>query len=260
MLRTMLLGGMIMTFLQAGPAVAATGFLDRALTLDGEVHRYQVFVPLAFTPERTWPVVLFLHGSGERGRDGLRQTQVGLPAAIRWERDRMQAIVVMPQLPPGRTWTERMADLAMAALDSAVAEFQGDPQRLYLTGMSLGGYGTWHLAAEHPVVFAALAPVCGGIVPPAGRATSVVQMPATVGADDPYAEAARRIGSTPTWIFHGADDPVVPAEESRRMHGALQAVGNDARYTEYPGVGHASWEQAYGEADFWTWLLAQRRR
>jgi predicted peptidase len=101
--------------------------------------------------------------------------------------------------------------------------------------------------------------VCGGIVPPTGRPTSAVQLPATAGSADPYAAAAALIGATPTWIFHGADDPVIPPAESRRMAEALEAAGGDVRYTEYPGVGHGAWDPAYGEADLWTWLFAQRR-
>ncbi len=262
MKRRLLAGGLIMMLFNAAVTAAgghATGFLDRTLTQDGRAHRYQVYVPPDFTPDRTWPVILFLHGSGERGDDGLRQTQVGLPAAIRWSRDRFAAIVVMPQLPAGCTWTGDMAEMALATLEAAVAEFHGDADRLYLTGLSLGGYGTWLLAAEHPGKFAAVAPVCGGVVPPPGGATSVVQLPATVGLADPYAETARLVGATPTWIFHGADDTVIPVSESRRMAAALRAAGNEAHFTEYPGVGHGAWDPAYGDQDFWAWLFAQNR-
>jgi predicted peptidase len=263
MKRRLLAGGLIMMLFNAAVTAAggnATGFLDRTLTQDGHTHRYQVYVPADFAPDRAWPVILFLHGSGERGDDGLRQTQVGLPSAIRWSRERFAAIVVMPQLPGGCTWTGDMAAMAMATLETAVAEFHGDEDRLYLTGLSLGGYGTWLLAAEHPGKFAAIAPVCGGIVPPPGGVSSVTQLPSTVGAADPYAAAAALIGKTPTWIFHGADDPVIPPSESRRMAAALQAVGNEARFTEFPGVGHGAWDPAYGNAELWAWLFAQRRR
>ena len=263
MKRWLSLGGLLMVLIHAASGAAggsATGFLDRTLTLDGRDHRYQVYVPSDFMPDRAWPVILFLHGSGERGDDGLRQTQVGLPAAIRWNRERFAAIVVMPQLPADLTWTGDMAEMAMAALEAAVAEFRGDEDRLYLTGLSLGGYGTWLLAAEHPGKFAAIAPVCGGVVPPPGGKTSVVQLPATVGLADPYAETARLVGATPAWIFHGADDTVIPPSESRRMADAMRAAGNEARFTEFPGVGHAAWDPAYGSAELWDWMFAQVRQ
>lgn len=262
MRRWLLAGGLLMTLFNAAITAAggaATGFLDRTLTQDGRVHRYQVYVPSDFTPDRAWPVILFLHGSGERGDDGLRQTQVGLPSAIRWSRERFEAIVVLPQLPADRTWTGDMAEMAMAALDAAVAEFHGDENRFYLTGLSLGGYGTWALAAAHPGKFAAIAPVCGGVVPPPGRVSSVTQLPLTLGAADPYAVTAALIGKTPTWIFHGADDTVIPPSESRRMAEALKAAGNEARFTEFPGVGHGAWDPAYGSAELWAWMFAQQR-
>ncbi len=262
MKRWLLAGGLIMTLFNAEVTAAggnATGFLDRTLTQDGQVHRYQVFVPADFTPDRAWPVILFLHGSGERGDDGMRQTQVGLPSAIRWSRERFEAIVVMPQLPAGCTWTGDMAEMAMASMEAAIVEFHGDADRLYLTGLSLGGYGTWLLAAEHPGKFAAIAPVCGGVVPPPGGVSSVTQLPATVGATDPYARIAALVGATPTWIFHGSDDTVIPPSESRQMAAALRAASNEARFTEFPGVGHGAWDQAYGSAELWAWMFAQQR-
>ncbi|HYI09590.1 MAG TPA: prolyl oligopeptidase family serine peptidase [Thermoanaerobaculia bacterium] len=147
----------------------------------------------------------------------------------------------------------------MRALDASVKEFNGDPDRVYLTGLSLGGFGVWHLALAHPDRFAALVPICGGVVP-AGSATSVRQSPLTTHAKDPHAFTAQKLKHIPTWIFHGADDPVVVPEASRKIHEALKAVGGDVRYTEYEGAGHNSWDRAYGEEQLWMWLLAQRRR
>lgn len=236
-----------------------TGFLNRTLR-DGEItRRYVVYVPPGWSPDRTWPVILFLHGAGERGADGLRQTQVGLGSAIRWSPERFPAIVVFPQARPDTRWLGDEARFALDALDHAMAEFRSDPDRTYLTGLSMGGYGVWHLALANPGRFAAIVPVCGGIVKP-DTAQSVRRSPLTEGVPDPYAFVAERLKQVPTWIFHGADDDIIPASESRRMHEELQRRGAPVRFTEYPGVGHGSWDSAYGERELWTWLFEQRRR
>jgi len=229
-----------------------TGFLDRTVNVAGTEYKYQVFAPDNWTKKQKWPVILFLHGAGERADDGLIQTEVGIGTAIRRGRSRFPAIVVMPQCRKDMWWADSMADVAMAALAAAQKEFHGDPDRTYLTGLSMGGYGTWYLAGKYPGKFAAIAPICGGIlVPDKARAQS---------PDDnsPYTEAAKKIGPrTPVWIFHGGDDPVVPVTESRRMNEAMKALGGEVHYTEYPGVGHNSWEKAYAEAEFITWMLSK---
>ncbi len=234
-----------------------TGFLDRTVRVDGVAYPYVVYVPRDWTPEHTWPVILFLHGAGERGNDGHRQTQIGLGSAIRAMPERIPALAVFPQAPVEERWLGLPAEAAMSALDHAIAEFRGDRSRLYLTGLSLGGFGTWHLALAHPNTFAALVPVCGGIVPH-GSATSVQQSPLNADASDPYKFTAEYLRHIPVWIFHGADDPVILPSESQKMHDALRNAGGDVRYTEYPGVGHNAWEPAYREAELWTWLFQQR--
>ena len=239
----------------APAASPETGFLNRKIAVDGTESRYVVYVPSDWNVARAWPVVLFLHGAGERGTDGLIQSEVGLGSAIRRHADRFPAVVVMPQCADDVWWTApAMQALALAALDAAVREFHGDPARVYLTGLSMGGYGTWAIAANNPGRFAALAPVCGGIRRPARL--GIDENASTAG--DPYAEAARKVGRTPIWIFHGGADDTVPVSESRRMAEALKAAGNAARYTEYEGVGHNSWDKAYDEAEFARWLFAQR--
>ena len=244
-------------------AAIQTGFLDRSVTIDGVAYRYQVFVPADYTPDRKWPVALFLHGSGERGDDGLHQTSVGLPAAIRNERARFPLVVVMPQLRANMRWHGVMDAMAMKALDAAMAEFHGDPQRVYLTGLSIGGQGTWLLAAAHPGRFAAIAPVCGFLrlkddddVPdPADDAQLTREFPEALAAD-PSAAFARRIGKLPVWIFHGTLDDVVPALNARRMDVAMRAQGGEVRYSEYPDANHNSWDHAYSEAELVPWLLS----
>jgi predicted peptidase len=230
-----------------------TGFLDRTVAVAGTEYKYQVFVPDNWTPKKKWPVILFLHGAGERGDDGLVQTEVGIGTAIRRYRSRVPAIVVMPQCRKDAWWaSDAMGDVAMAALAQEQKEFHGDPQRVYLTGLSMGGYGTWYLAGQYPGKFAAIAPICGGILmPDLARKQSPDHM-------KPYTEAASKIGKfTPVWIFHGGDDPVVPPSESQRMAAAMKALGGEVKYTEYPGVGHNSWEKAYAEPELFIWMLSK---
>lgn len=233
-----------------------TGFLNRTTKLTNQ--RYVVYVPRDWTPSRKWPVILFLHGAGERGNDGLRQTQVGIGTTIRFAPERVPAIVVFPQAPSEERWIGATADAAMQALDEATSEFSGDANRTYLTGLSLGGYGVWHLALAHPDRFAALVPICGGIVP-AGSATSVRQSPLTMDAKDPYAFTAQKLKHIPIWIFHGADDTVVLPSESHKMAEALRNAGNDVRATIDEGVGHNAWDPAYGNEEMWRWMFQQVR-
>ncbi len=232
-----------------------TGFLDRTVPLGGKPVRYQVYVPFDYTGKREWPVILFLHGAGERGTDGLRQTQVGLGSAVRLWADRFPAIIVMPQAPSESIWRGTVADMSLAALDQATMEFRGDRSRTYVIGLSMGGYGAWTLALKQPTRFAAIVAVCGGVLPP-GHFT---ELDAGLKGKDPYAELAQRLGGTPAWLFHGAQDSLVPAEESRRIHRAFNQAGHSINYTEYPDVGHESWDPAFADPMLWTWLFQQRR-
>jgi predicted peptidase len=246
----------VVTILGAGSALCAkpheTGFLNRKVTSQGTEYRYVVYVPDGWDKHKKWPVVLFLHGSGERGEDGLIQSEVGLGGAIRRHIERYPAVVVMPQCRDKVWWADpAMESQVLAALDAAMKEFNGDPSRVYLTGLSMGGYGTWSIAAGHPGRFAALVPVCGGIRRP--DAGAVQEGPA-----DPYAETAKKIGATPVWIFHGNADQSVPVGESRKMEAALKANSGNVKYTEYEGVGHNSWDKAYSEAELPAWLFAQK--
>lgn len=236
-----------------------TGFLDRTVTLEGGEYRYQVYVPSSYTPSHRWPIILFLHGAGERGRDGLIQAHVGLGAAIRQSPTRYPAIVVFPQAPNDSLWVGATARAAMSALEKTEKEFQTDPDRVYLTGLSMGGNGTWYLAYRSPSRFAAIAPICGWVSPfsPWVRNVETV-VPADAGP--PFEALARRLSGVPVWIFHGEQDGAVPVGESRQAAAALTSIGAAVQYSELPGTGHNSWDAAYGSTKFATWLFNQKRK
>jgi predicted peptidase len=235
-----------------------SGFLERTIPAGSRVRRYSVYVPPGFDPAVRWPVILFLHGSGERGDDGRLPATVGLGEVIRSSGLPFPAIVVFPQAPTDGRWLEETANLAMAALEQSLSEFNGDRERIYLTGLSMGGYGAWHLALSNPDRFAALAIVCGGLL--THRVTTAVRRsPLIEGTGDPYRFVANALRLIPAWIFHGKEDPVIPVVEGRRMAEALRESGGNVRYTEYEGVGHPSWERAYREPELWNWLFGQRR-
>jgi predicted peptidase len=235
-----------------------TGFLDRTVAVNGATYRYEVYVPSEYAGSTTrWPVILFLHGAGERGPDGLQQTNVGIASAIRGAPARYPAIVVMPQVPADSVWIGAPAQAAMAALDQTLAEFRTDPDRVYLTGLSLGGNGTWNLAYRSPERFAAIAPICAFVTPIPRLQGSRAIVPADSG--EAFAALARRLGRLPTWIFHGEIDPVVAVGESRRAADALKAAGGNVRYTEFLGGGHNVWDGTYASPQFQEWLFAQRR-
>lgn len=232
--------------------VAAAGhFLARAVNVDGLERPYQVWVPDAYDASRKWPAILFLHGAGERGGDGVKQTKVGLGAALRDGKVEAPAIIVFPQCPANDRWTGPLGqEIAIAALDRTEREFSVDRQRVALTGLSMGGAGAWTLAAKHPRRWSALAPVCGYIHRP--PSVPGVDKPST----EPFTEFARRLPRIPIWIFHGTDDPVVPVTESRGMAGAL---GVRAGYTEFAHTGHNAWDPAYQTTHVIQWLIEQRR-
>lgn len=229
-----------------------TGFLNRKILIKATTWKYQVYVPEEWSAHQRWPVILFLHGSGERGTDGLDQTQVGLPSAIRAHPERWPFLVVMPQVPyVHHRWTDPdMMTVATSALDATINELKGDPQRVYLTGISLGGYGTWEVARVYPHRFAAVVPVCGGIYwPYAPERRAQPDLP------EQYAHA---LGRTPVWMFHGADDPVVSPRQSEVMYDAIRANHGDVRLWEYANWQHNVWEKAYTEPELPRWLLAHR--
>ena len=249
---------MLLMLLQlASVQTVQTGFLDRTVSVAGQSYHYQVYVPADYASQPSWPAILFLHGAGERGSDGLLQTNVGLAPAIRQNPSRYPAIVVFPQVPRDSQWVGVPADMAVAALQQTMREFHVDPKRVYLTGLSMGGHGTWYVAYRHPELFAAVVPICGWIrdfpqfrgSQPVVPGDSAQVMPLLV----------QKLGKTPIWIFHGEVDQVVNVNGSREPAAALKAAGADVRYTELLGLNHNSWDAAYGSDEFVKWLFAQHR-
>ncbi len=236
-----------LTLAAPGPQAAGqtqAGFLYKTLTLDGEKYAYAVFVPPEYTPERAWPVILFLHGSGERGDDGFKQTQIGISTMIRRNYRRVPAIVVMPQCRERQAWPGPMSEMALKCVEQTSRDYRLDPQRIYLTGLSLGGQGAWHLAAELPGRFAAVVPVCG--FAEWGESTGVAE------------KLAGRLTDVPIWCYHGTADEAVPVEKTREMARLIKAGGGDIRYTEVPGGPHNVWDVAYADDAMWDWLFQQR--
>lgn len=237
--------------LAPGASARETGFLDRTVSVDGKAYAFQVYVPRVLPAGRP-PVILTLHGAGERGSDGLFQTEVGLAGAIRRHPDRWPAIAVFPQAPANTLWQALPARVAMAALAQTEKEFGTDPDRVYLLGLSMGGNGTWYLASNNPDRFAAIVPVCG-------FAGSFRGLPPLVPGPDPYAALAAKVARLPVWIVHGDADSVVPVDESRKMAAALKALGARVTYRELPGVNHNSWDPGFDDEALPPWLFAQRR-
>src|SRR5256714_7515530 len=235
-----------------------TGFLDRNVTVGGRAYHYEVYVPADYQTKAIWPAILFLHGAGERGSDGLLQTNVGLAPAIRQNPSRYPAIVVLPQAPRDSQWVGTPADMAVAALQQTMREFHVDPARVYLTGLSMGGHGTWYIAYRHPEMFAAVVPICGWIREFAMFRGSVP----VISGDSAQVMTllAQRLGKIPIWIFHGEVDQVVNVNGSREPAAALKAAGADVRYTELLGLNHNASDAAYGSDEFVKWLFAQQRR
>lgn len=247
-------------------AFADTGFLDRQVTIKGTAYRYQVYVPPDFNPSQKWPVIVFLHDNGGRGVDGLSQTKTGLASVIRRDRVRVPAIVVFPQAHPGSRWSNpAMQEQVLASLDATAKEFNGDADRFYLMGYSMGGQGVLRLASRWPDRFAALVDISGTVIAKSPSATNEqvaldVQTHPFLNAPDLYRALAQLIRFTPIWVFHGDTDASVPVEQSRQLISALRSAGAAVRYTEYSGADHSIEERALSEPELLTWLLSQTRK
>lgn len=239
------------------PQRASGEFVERSIDVVGTRHDYQVFVPATRAGERKPAVIVFLHGSGERGSDNQKQTQVGIGAYVRAHLDDFPAIVVFPQAPEDTEWSQD-ADMVFAQLDAATREFGGDVDRTSLTGLSMGGFGTWDLALRAPDRFAALVPVCGGLIQPERPSMNVGGLASGPAA---YTTVAQRLRDMPVRMFHGAKDDVVLPADDRKLIAAFHAAGApDAQYTEFPEANHNSWDDTYLRTpSLWTWLFAQHR-
>jgi poly(3-hydroxybutyrate) depolymerase len=231
-----------------------TGFLNRTLQFHGAAYHFQVYLPEGFQRDdhKQWPIILFLHGRGERGAEGMWQTQIGLPSAVRDHPERWPFIIVIPQCPQLHYWTDPdMQMMAMATLDQETDEFHADPSRTYLTGLSLGGYGAWELARSYPRRWAAIAIAAGGVfwsyAPERWKELSTLPE-----------QYARAVGRTPVWIFHGSLDPIVPVREDELMYEAFKASNGHIRFWIYQGLSHDCWFRAFNEPDVPRWLLAHR--
>jgi predicted peptidase len=212
-------------------------------TLNAQLN-YLLFLPkdYAAKSQKRWPLMLFLHGAGERGSDIWKVTTHGPPKIVAQRAD-FPCILVSPQCPDEEIWSN---DVLLGLLDYITRTYAVDTHRVYLTGLSMGGYGTWSLGLAHPDRFAAIVPICGG-----GDLITVLL------ARKDKAQALKTLG---VWAFHGSKDPVVPTEESQRMVDLLKKVGaSDVKLTVYPEAGHDSWTETYNNPDLYNWLLSHRR-
>ncbi len=219
----------------------------------GDTLPYRLLVPEHYEPAKRYPLVLFFHGAGERGSDNRRQLVHGVRLFLQPEnREKFPCFVIAPQCPQNQQWVdmpwgtasgtqpEHPSHAMQLALDIAKAvqkEFSIDPDRLYVTGLSMGGFATWDLITRFPHRYAAAIPVCGG-------------------GDAAKAALAAHV---PVWAFHSKDDPVVQVGRTRQMIEAMREAGGKPRYTEYDGLGHNSWDKAYAEPDLLSWLFSHRR-
>jgi predicted peptidase len=217
----------------AGAAPQESGFLDKTIDYNGAAVKYVVFVPKGYTSEKPHPAILFLHGSGEQGDDGKKQATQGLGNAIKLAEDKWNFIVIFPQKPQGRGGFAEHEKLILDIVEKTKKEYKVDDKRFYITGLSMGGYGTWMLTCKYPTMFTAAAPICGGGNP---------------------ADAAK-IKDLPIWNFHGDKDTAVPIKRSQDMIDAVKAAGGTPKFTIYPGVGHNSWDKAYREENLAEWFL-----
>jgi predicted peptidase len=198
--------------------------------------RYLLSFPAEYgQSKKKWPLLLFLHGGSGRGDDLNLVSRYGPPAVIQKQPD-FPFVVLSPQCPKGEIWTD--TDLLISLLDYVLANYRIDRDRIYLTGMSLGGRGTWYLAYKHPDRFAAIVPICAW-------AQNIDWAPA--------------LKDMPIWVFHGENDKTVPLSESEDMVRALRSAGNDAKFTILPGRGHDI-ADVYENPDLWNWLLQYRRK
>lgn len=228
--------------LSGASAAVERGFQSRTFVdAQGKQRKYILFVPYKFKEGSKPPLLMFLHGSGERGDNGLDPMMAGLGPSLWKRKAKFPFVTVFPQCHKDSRWTVDGPDAqaALAILQRTAAEFQTDPDRVYLSGLSMGGSGSWSIADKHPGMFAAIVPMCG--------------------RGDLSAAKTLATARLPVWNFCGDKDREATVTFSRDMHAALREAGGDSRYTEYPGVGHNCWDNAYGDDELYPWLLEQSR-
>ncbi len=214
---------------------------------EGRTMPYRQFVPANYDKNKKYPLVLWLHGAGARGSDNEKQITEGntLGATI-WTKPENQAkypaFVVAPQCPIGEWWDSELKPstqllMVVELLKELQKQYSIDADRLYVAGQSMGGYGTWSIITEYPEMFAAAIPLCGG-----GNRSK-----------------AKNLVNVPIWAFHGDADTAVNVSKSREMIEAIRSAGGNPKYTEYKGVGHAVWHQAFAEPELLGWVFAQKR-
>lgn len=219
----------------------------------GKTLRYRLLSPQPYDASKKYPLVLFLHGSGERGSDNEAQLIHGVAEFVKPDnRQKYPCFLVAPQCPAGQKWVDvdwsaathwqpkepsESASLVLELIPALEKECSIDPKRIYLTGLSMGGYGAWDLLARRPDLFAADVPICGG-------------------GDE---KQAAKLVKVPIWAFHGDQDTAVPVCRTRNMIAAIKEAGGHPRYTEYPGRGHDSWVPAYKDDAMMKWLFEQKR-
>lgn len=241
MLHRLLALGVVMALTGSSVAAEKTGFVDKVFkNEDGHESPYVVFVPHNYDGTKEVPVILFLHGAGETKGGTAMPIQQGIANHIKGKREKtFPAITIIPQAET-RGWQAEgpNAKRALAMLDATMKEYKCDPKRVYLTGLSMGGFGTWSVAFHHPDRWAAIVPICGG--------------------GDP--KGAEKIKDIPCWVWHGDQDRAVKVDMSRQMVEALKKSGGNPRYTELAHVGHNSWDSAYAADDLYAWLFAQKKK
>ena len=202
---------------------------------------YYLSLPLQYDQiEDDWPLILFLHGAGERGNDLSLVKKHGIPRVVN-EMEDFPFVTVSPQCPENDWWLNRLEDLKYL-IDTIVEQYRIDESRLYLTGLSMGGFGTWHMAVEYPETFAAIAPICGGGLGILGFPERVIE-----------------IKHIPGWAFHGEKDNIVPVEESRVLVRELKSAGGNVQLKIYPEAGHDAWTETYSNPELYEWFMNNRR-
>lgn len=223
------------------------------VSLDKKSLNYRIHTPKDMETKTQYPLVLLLHGAGERGHDNKKQLVHAATDLLAYSKNlKTPAIIITPQCPSGQQWVNtpwgdlkhsKPAEpstpmrLVIELLNQSIKTLPVDKTRVYVTGLSMGGYGTWDIIQRHPEIFAAAMPVCGG-----GDTTLAV-----------------KLTEIPIWAFHGGQDKVVPTERSREMIAAIKKSGGKPNYTEYKGVGHNSWSKTYSNQEVLKWLFSQKK-